>query len=60
MKRSKSGRLHEGIDSTLRLLFALGRYYTAGRITLRRDYGELPLVNCYASKLNQVWMNLLR
>ncbi|MGH9971908.1 MAG: hybrid sensor histidine kinase/response regulator [Pyrinomonadaceae bacterium] len=48
--------LHEGIESTLRLL---SRYYTAGRITLKRDYGNLPLVNCYAGQLNQVWMNLL-
>jgi len=48
--------LHEGIDSTLRLL---SRYYGAGRIELRRVYGDLPPVNCYASQLNQVWMNLL-
>jgi signal transduction histidine kinase len=48
--------LHEGIDSTVRLL---SRYYTAGRVTLRRDYGQLPLVDCYAGQLNQVWMNLL-
>ena len=26
---------------------------------MERDYGELPLVNCYAAQLNQVWMNLL-
>jgi two-component system, NtrC family, sensor kinase len=48
--------LHESIDSTLRLL---SRYYRAGRIQLVKDYGELPLVNCYAGQLNQVWTNLL-
>jgi signal transduction histidine kinase len=48
--------LHEGIESTLRLL---SRYYTSPFITLRRDYGSLPRVNCYAGQLNQVWMNLL-
>jgi two-component system NtrC family sensor kinase len=48
--------LHEGIESTLRLL---SRYYTSPFITLKRDYGSLPPVNCYASQLNQVWMNLL-
>src|SRR5205085_264550 len=48
--------LHEGIDSTVRLL---SRYYTAGGVTLRREYGQLPLVDCYAGQLNQVWMNLL-
>ena len=48
--------LHEGIDSTVRLL---SKYYTSRFITLRRDYGDLPPVNCYAGQLNQVWMNLL-
>jgi two-component system NtrC family sensor kinase len=48
--------LNEGIESTVRLL---SLYYKDGRITLRRDYGELPQVNCYAALLNQVWMNLL-
>ena len=48
--------IHEGIDSTIRLL---SRYYAAGHITLRRDYGELPPVDCFAGQLNQMWMNLL-
>jgi two-component system, NtrC family, sensor kinase len=48
--------LHEGIDSTIRLL---SQYYSSGRLILRRDYGELPLISCYAAQLNQVWMNLL-
>ncbi len=48
--------LHESIDATIRLL---SRYYGAGRIRLIREYGALPLVNCYAGQLNQVWTNLL-
>jgi two-component system, NtrC family, sensor kinase len=48
--------LHENLDSTIRLL---SRYYGRGRVRLQRDYGALPLVNCYASQLNQVWTNLL-
>ncbi|MCA1634881.1 MAG: response regulator [Acidobacteria bacterium] len=48
--------IHEGIDSTVRLL---SRYYGQGRVELRREYGALPLVDCYAGQLNQVWMNLL-
>ncbi|HWN10415.1 MAG TPA: ATP-binding protein [Pyrinomonadaceae bacterium] len=48
--------IHEGIESTLRLL---SRYYSSGRLQLRKDYGELPRVTCYAGQLNQVWMNLL-
>jgi len=52
----KSVDVKEGINSTIRLL---SQYYGAGRIVLRKDYGDLPLVDCYASQLNQVWMNLL-
>jgi len=48
--------LHEGIDSTVRLL---SQYYAADRTTLERHYAELPPVACYAGQLNQVWMNLL-
>jgi signal transduction histidine kinase len=48
--------LHEGLESTIRLL---SQYYSSGRITLERDYAQLPLVDCYAGQLNQVWMNLL-
>lgn len=48
--------IHEGIESTLRLL---ARFYGSGLINLIREYGTLPLVDCYAGQLNQVWMNLL-
>jgi two-component system NtrC family sensor kinase len=48
--------IHEGIESTIRLL---SQYYGAGKITLERDYADLPPVDCYAGQLNQVWMNLL-
>jgi signal transduction histidine kinase len=48
--------LHDSIESTIRLL---SRYYGLGQIKLIRDYGTLPLVNCYAGQLNQVWTNVL-
>ena len=48
--------VHSGLDSTVRLL---SRYFNGGQVTLRRDYGDLPPINCYAGQLNQVWMNLL-
>ena len=48
--------IHSGIDSTVRLL---SRYFTGGQVTLRRNYGDLPPIDCYAGQLNQVWMNLL-
>jgi len=52
----KSINIHEGIDSTIRLLSS---YYVNGHVVLKRAYTELPPVVCYASQLNQVWMNLL-
>jgi signal transduction histidine kinase len=52
----KSIDIHEGIDSTIRLLSS---YFSTGHIVLRRDYNDLPAVNCYAGQLNQVWMNVL-
>lgn len=48
--------IHEGIDATIRLL---SRYFGAGNITIRRNYGELPSVQTFSGQLNQVWMNLL-
>jgi len=48
--------VHDGLEATVRLL---SKYFKSGHITLRRWYGELPLINCYAAQLNQVWMNLL-
>ncbi len=48
--------VHSGIDSTVRLL---SRYFSGSLVTLRREYGDLPPIHCYAGQLNQVWMNLL-
>lgn len=48
--------IHEGIDSTVRIL---SRYFSVGNIRLDRDYGEIPAIEAYSAKLNQVWMNLL-
>jgi signal transduction histidine kinase len=47
--------LHEGVESTLALL----RHQFGSRITVQRDYAQLPPVDCYPNQLNQVWMNLL-
>lgn len=52
----KRSDLHEGLDSTIRLL---SRYYGSGNVRLVRNYGALPMVSCYAAQMNQVWMNLL-
>jgi two-component system NtrC family sensor kinase len=56
----KAVNLHEGIESTLMILqhrLKLKKDYDA--IKVIKDYGELPLVECYAGQLNQVFMNLL-
>jgi two-component system NtrC family sensor kinase len=49
--------IHAGMDATVRLL---SQYYNSNHITLKRDYGDLPLIDCLAGQLNQVWMNLLK
>lgn len=52
--------LHEGIDNTLLILQhrlrAMGNQL---EIQVVKQYGELPLVECYPGHLNQVFMNLL-
>ncbi|MEM9817119.1 MAG: ammonium transporter [Cyanobacteria bacterium P01_D01_bin.6] len=52
--------LHTGLDSTLTIL---GNKLKAKRdrpeITVIRDYGDLPRVECVPGQINQVFMNLL-
>jgi signal transduction histidine kinase len=52
--------IHEGIDSTLLILQHRLRE-TPGRpqIEVIKEYGQLPLVNCYPGQLNQVFLHLL-
>lgn len=47
--------LREGIDVTVRLLESRWR----GRITIHREYDDLPPIECDAGQMNQVFMNLL-
>jgi signal transduction histidine kinase len=55
---SKAVNLHEGIDSTLLIL--QHRFKSSSRsIIVTKDYGNLPLVYCYAGQINQVLMNIL-
>ncbi|HEY9832451.1 MAG TPA: ATP-binding protein [Stenomitos sp.] len=56
----KPVNIHEGIDSTLLILqHRLKATATRPAIQVIRKYGEIPLVNCFAGQLNQVFMNLL-
>ncbi|MDH5822738.1 ATP-binding protein [Luteimonas sp. RD2P54] len=51
----KLADLHAGLDSTINIVWNELRY----KATLDKHYGELPLVECLQSELNQVFMNLL-
>ncbi|OKH33719.1 hypothetical protein NIES2119_22625 [[Phormidium ambiguum] IAM M-71] len=52
--------IHEGIDSTLLILQnRLKETPTNGAINLVKEYGNLPLLECYAGQLNQVFMNII-
>ncbi len=52
--------IHEGIESTLMILQSRIKA-TSDRpeVVITKNYGELPLVDCYAGQLNQVFMNIL-
>ncbi len=56
----KPVNLHEGIESTLLILqYRLKPKSANFTINVVKEYGDLPLVECYPSQLNQVLMNLL-
>lgn len=47
--------LHAGLESTINIIWNELKY----KVTLERRYGELPMIECLPSELNQVYMNLL-
>ena len=52
--------IHEGLDNTLMILqHRLRGNGSDPEIAIVKNYGELPLVNCYASQLNQVFISIL-
>lgn len=56
----KPVNLHEGIDNTLLILHnRLKAKSDRPEIKIVKEYGDLPKVECYASQLNQVFMNIL-
>ncbi len=56
----KAVDIHEGIDSTLMLLQnRLKAKPESWGIKVIKEYGTLPLIECCASQLNQVFMNIL-
>jgi signal transduction histidine kinase len=56
----KAVDIHEGIDSTLLILqHRIKTNSDRNTVEIIKEYGNLPLVECYASSLNQVFMNLI-
>ena len=56
----KKVNIHEGIDSTLMILeHRLKAQQDRPAIKVVKEYGQLPLVECYAGQLNQVFMNII-
>jgi len=56
----KEVELHSGIDSTLMILaHRLKANADNPGIEIIKEYGQIPLIECYPGQLNQVIMNLL-
>ena len=47
--------LHQGIDSTLNIANNEIKY----KAKVVKEYGDIPMITCYASQLNQVFMNMI-
>lgn len=50
----KTVNIHEGIDSTLKMLNAQSQ-----GIEIKTEYSTLPKVSCYARQLNQVFLHII-
>jgi two-component system, NtrC family, sensor kinase len=55
----KSVDIHEGLESTLLILRNRFSSSNSSEFEIIKNYGNLPVVNCYAGQLNQVFMNLI-
>lgn len=51
----KAADLHEGIENTLLIL----NHRLKQEVEIIKNYGDLPLVQCYPAQLNQVFMNII-
>ncbi|WP_194777469.1 7TM diverse intracellular signaling domain-containing protein [Pararhodonellum marinum] len=47
--------IHDGINSTLVLLNSS----MSGKIQVTKDYADIPMIECLAGKINQVFMNII-
>lgn len=51
----KKADINEGIDSTLVIINNL----LNGKVQVVKKYGNIPLIECYPGKLNQVFLNIM-
>lgn len=51
----KKADMNEGLDSTL----IIANNLLSNNIRVVKDYGNIPLIECYAGKLNQVFLNII-
>ena len=51
----KKADMNEGIESTLTLLHSVYK----DKITIEKDYGDIPEIECLPGQINQVLMNIL-
>jgi two-component system, NtrC family, sensor kinase len=59
-REKKAVDIHEGIETTLMILqHRLKAQTFRPAIHVVKEYGNLPLVECYPGQLNQVFMNLI-
>ena len=47
--------IHDGLESTLTLL----HHELKQKITVEKNFGDLPVIECYPNQLNQVFMNII-
>lgn len=52
---NKLANINEGIESTINIIWNELKY----KVTLIKEFGDLPLISCNQGQLNQVFMNLI-
>jgi hypothetical protein len=51
----KRADINEGLESTM----VIANNLLNGKINIVKNFGDIPLVECYAGKLNQVFLNII-
>jgi two-component system, NtrC family, sensor kinase len=51
----KESDINEGLESTINIVWNELKY----KVTLHKDYGDIPLIKCNPGQMNQVFLNIL-